>query len=145
MFINKWSDYKKGINNLIKWIPIIWKDRDWDRDYIFIILQKKLKHMEDSYRNRAYCKGSTELANQMKRCCELIETLLEDNYNEKEFIKHDKKWGRILFEKQKEDNEKREIASKEFRICLEKEDELRQKDKKELFEILRENIDNWWD
>ena len=145
MFKSTWSNCKYGISNLIKWFSTVWKDRDWDRDYLYKILQKKLEHMENSYRYHAVSKGSEKLADQMKKCSELITNLLKEAYNEKEFIEHDKKWGRILFESKKEDNEKRKIASKEFQICLEKEDELRQKDKKELFKILRENIDKWWD
>ena len=30
-------------NNLIKWFPTIWNDRDWDGNYILKILQKKIE------------------------------------------------------------------------------------------------------
>ena len=32
-----------GCNNLIKWTPTIWKQRDWDDSFIFDILQKKIE------------------------------------------------------------------------------------------------------
>jgi len=44
----------RGIKNLIKWFPIIWKDRDWDQAYIEYMLQFKLEQMykrfKDPYR-----------------------------------------------------------------------------------------------
>ena len=33
----------KKIRNLIRWIPIIWKDRDWDFYFTYEILKKKLE------------------------------------------------------------------------------------------------------
>ena len=36
-------DFIEGIKNLIKWFPIIWKDRNWDHSYIYEILKFKLK------------------------------------------------------------------------------------------------------
>jgi hypothetical protein len=32
-----------GCNNLIKWLPTIWRQRDWDDTFIFDILQKKIE------------------------------------------------------------------------------------------------------
>lgn len=32
-----------GCNNLVKWFPTIWNDRDWDGHYILKILQKKIE------------------------------------------------------------------------------------------------------
>lgn len=39
-----WSYLWHGINNLIKYFKIIWYDRDWDHEYIQIILLFKLKN-----------------------------------------------------------------------------------------------------
>ncbi len=38
------KDLKQGFINLKRWFPIIWKDRDWDDDYIFVLLEEKLKN-----------------------------------------------------------------------------------------------------
>lgn len=37
----------ESIKNLIKWFPIIWKDRNWDDYYIMKILQYKIKMQRD--------------------------------------------------------------------------------------------------
>ena len=34
----------KKIKNIIRWIPVLWKDRDWDDWYIYKILQKKIEY-----------------------------------------------------------------------------------------------------
>lgn len=35
---------KYGVSNLIKWFPIVWKDRNWDHYYIDAILHFKLRN-----------------------------------------------------------------------------------------------------
>ena len=152
-----WYNCKYGVINLIKWLPIIWGDRDWDHYYLYRILQKKLKHMENFHRNHGHCVGNEAWADQMKGCIKLIENLLDDEYNRNEFDALDKKWGTSFFEetnekgsfelkhkniKTKEDEEEH---SKEFRECMTKERKLREEDKDELFKLIRENIDCWWD
>ena len=43
-----------GIKNIIRWIPTLYHDRDWDDYHIFTILQKKIEHQrkEIIYANR---------------------------------------------------------------------------------------------
>jgi hypothetical protein len=36
-------DFLRGIKNIIYWLPIIWKDRDYDDHYIWEVLKHKLK------------------------------------------------------------------------------------------------------
>lgn len=36
-------NFLTSCNNLIKWFPTIWNDRDWDGHYILKILQKKIE------------------------------------------------------------------------------------------------------
>ena len=36
-------NFLTSCNNLIKWFPVIWNDRDWDGNYILKILQKKIE------------------------------------------------------------------------------------------------------
>lgn len=37
------KEFLTGCNNLIKWAPTIWKQRDWDDAFIFDVLQKKIE------------------------------------------------------------------------------------------------------
>lgn len=40
-------DFCTGVSNIIKWFPTIWKQRDWDSDFIFNILQKKIEFQRE--------------------------------------------------------------------------------------------------
>lgn len=46
--------FLKGIKNIIRWMPTLYKDKDWDDWYIFTILQKKIEFQrkEIIYANR---------------------------------------------------------------------------------------------
>jgi hypothetical protein len=41
IWFNRFID---GVHNIIRWIPTIYKDKDWDDYYITKILQKKIEH-----------------------------------------------------------------------------------------------------
>ena len=38
-----------GLKNLYKWIPIIWKDRDWDDSFLFDIIKFKISNMAKTH------------------------------------------------------------------------------------------------
>ena len=42
-------DFYRRIKNVLRWLPTIWKDRDWDNCYITDILIKKLEFTRDFY------------------------------------------------------------------------------------------------
>ena len=44
-----WSirNFFYSIRNLMYWLRIIWKDRDWDWTFIYVILEHKLKSVAD--------------------------------------------------------------------------------------------------
>jgi hypothetical protein len=51
---HKIRSFVYGVRNIVRWIPTIWKDRDWDHNYILEILKKKLEHQREClvYNNR---------------------------------------------------------------------------------------------
>jgi len=55
--------FVKGVKNLWRWFPVIWKDRDWDQYYIYTILAKKLEF-------QAKYIGDTDLHTKAKRDAE---------------------------------------------------------------------------
>lgn len=55
------SNFKTGIKNMIKWMPIVWKDRDWDGAYILDALIFKIKNTRDRIVNNDIIEGVDEV------------------------------------------------------------------------------------
>jgi hypothetical protein len=73
-------DKYRSIRNVIKWFPIIWKDRDWDDSFIFTILKFKLqnqaKYIGDQDRHTR-AKRDAEI---MRTCVRLIQKIQDEYY-----------------------------------------------------------------
>lgn len=72
-------DIKKGIENIIKWLPIIWKDRDWDWAYLAEIMEFKLRNMADHNEKYSYHVGAEKEVRSMRVCAALLKRLRDDN------------------------------------------------------------------
>ena len=48
------TDIKDGLQNLWDYLPLIWKDRDWDHAFLDRLLIFKLKRMENHHRNHCH-------------------------------------------------------------------------------------------
>jgi hypothetical protein len=70
-----------GCKNIIRWIPTLYHDRDWDHSYIFTILQKKIEHQREeiTYANRHT--GVDRDNRDMTIVLNLIERVKEEYYN----------------------------------------------------------------
>jgi len=67
--------------NLYRWLPIIWKDKDWDSWYIYTILQTKLKHQAEYIARHDRHIMAQKDAQRMMTCVRLIEKIKEESYN----------------------------------------------------------------
>ncbi len=148
---------KNGTKNLVIWFPAIWRDRDWDHFYLYIILRKKLSNMENYHRKYGYSVISEKTADNIKLCVNLLDRLIEDKYCDELFKKHDKKWGKLDFVplsepgksiltrekiKSKKDDE---AESKEFKRLWKHEETLKKQDIDYLFKFMSKHIQCWWD
>ena len=75
-----WVDFKTGVNNIIYWLPVIWKDRNWDSHYIFDILSHKLKAQANYISNRNFFVSSKRDAEVMMTCVRLIDKVQNEWY-----------------------------------------------------------------
>lgn len=154
-------DIKHGIENLITWFPIIWKDRWWDHWFFFVVLHKKLDLMEKNFRSYGHHTKADKDADKMKICALLAKRIMDDNYFEMASKQHREKWGEpnmdwididnselvelkitydgVITEKDKEQERK------EFKTAIEQENYLREQDIKMLFNLIHKNIQTWWD
>ena len=114
--------FKRRLINLFRWIPIIWKDEQWDYYHIFEILKHKLLFTAEHTRKYGYHINSNHDANRMMLCVRLIEKVQNEDY---------------LIELINDDNLTREkiIAAERKHF----------KAKRILFKLLEQNIEQWWD
>jgi hypothetical protein len=69
-----------GIRNLIKWFPVIWKDRDWDQHYIYRVLEFKLTQQAYGIARRDIHTEAQCTAEKMLLCARLCKIQTEDLY-----------------------------------------------------------------
>ncbi len=153
---------KYGIKNLIQWFPVIWKDRQWDYLFIYLILRHKLHLTEQMTRKYGHHTKHIQDADKIKKCVLLLDRLIEDDYHENIFKHYDEKWGEmeVIYKdstdypdccevdmkypnvKTKEDEI---LKSKEYKLLSNKPEELKKQDIDLLFKLMRKNIQTWWD
>lgn len=156
-----WYNIKYGTINLIQWLPIIWKDRDYDHYFLMRLLEFKLNKMGKSFKKYNNHTQTDAHVKQVNKCANIFKRLYEDEYLLNSFKNHDKKWGniRVSFE-ECENPDFHEIIlkrknviteqdktdeRKESKVCSEKGYENQRKDLKEVFRIMYDNILTWWD
>lgn len=104
------SSLKIGIKNLLFWLPIIWRDRNWDQSYIFNILKHKLKaqaHYIGSMDRHTRAKRDAE---RMLTCVRLIDKIIDDYYG-LEFMDYEK--VKIWFEDVPGNSDLKSLESKQ--------------------------------
>ena len=75
------TEFVKGVKNLIRWFPIIWKDRDWDHHFIFSLLIQKIKFQAKYIGDRDFHTRAKRDAQIMMTCVRLMEKVKEEYYN----------------------------------------------------------------
>jgi len=76
----KIKQFFRNIRNVIRWFPIIWKDRDWDDYYIWTILETKLKYQAEYIKKRGHHEDAERDAERMMTCVCLIQKIKEEYY-----------------------------------------------------------------
>ena len=70
-----------GIKNIWYWLPIIWKDRNYDSHYIFEIMMHKIKAQSKYIGERDIHTRAKRDAEVMMTCVRLIEKVQDEWYN----------------------------------------------------------------
>ena len=128
-------DIKYGIQNIIYYLPVIWKDRDWDNEYILDLLKHKLKRNEKNLRKYSLAVDSDKTADEIKNVVDLIEiypniTLEADpDFKYQEYI-----------ENIEDEEEKDYWIRKYYTSICNIEDECYRM----IFELLGRNSQKWW-
>ena len=94
---------RRGIRNIIRWLPIVWKDEDYDWEYLARIMEVKMRWMSDHFKDYPIVADSKEMSKELLICIELIKRLRKDSfagntYKEKDANaqRHQEMLGRII-------------------------------------------------
>ena len=75
-----YPNFINGLKNLWRWLPTIWRDRDWDHSFIYSILAKKLEFQADYMNRKSRHLNSRRDAEKVKLVAKLIRLHQEDFY-----------------------------------------------------------------
>ena len=113
----------RQIRKLIRWVPIIWKDRDWDYYFVYEILKQKLIDTEKYIRKDGLHVFNEHDADSIKTAIEMIEKV-QTEYHLDKHLSEATEWTKEGMDKAVKDHDKA---------------------RKELFNYLNNNIEKWWD
>ena len=123
-FRGRWYNLRYGVENLIRWFPIIWQDRDWDQYYLLRMMEQKFRRMawlQEKYGSGLY---HMRYCRQLRIAALLCRRMMDDEcYHEnarKEFVDPSIAWAK-------------EISAVE------------KQDKEMLGRLIGKYIDHWWD
>ena len=74
------KDFAHGVKNLWKWFPTIWNDRDWDHDFIYKLLAKKLEFQAKYFSNNGIHVDAKQDSERMMLVAKLIKLQQDDFY-----------------------------------------------------------------
>jgi hypothetical protein len=148
-----------GIKNLIRWLPIIWEDRDWDNYFLLKIIEFKLRNMEKFFRTKGHHLYAERDAKKINTCRILCTRITKDNYYDNVFANFHKKWGRTKLDSKKIEGtdflellidadlteEQKLEKIKDRKHLWKEEDYLKKQDLDLLFKLMRKHIQYWWD
>ena len=161
-----------GIKNIFIWIPTLYKDKNWDDNYIFEILKFKLIQQRN-YLVKANRHTSVPILNKdITLCLNLIERIKEDYYGLEYMDYHESNYNwnpskehpdykeldivpvwekyddyfnkhKCSFKKVLKENE--DLSSNKDRLAMKLADFNQRRCQKILFEKLNSKINHWWD
>lgn len=81
-------DFIKGVKNLWRWFPTIWKDRDWDSYYIYEILRVKIQNQAKYIGDRDFHTEAKRDSERMMLVSRLIK-LQQDEFYRMEYMEYE--------------------------------------------------------
>jgi len=95
------KEFIRGLKSVRYWLPVIWKDRNWDDSFIFTILSHKLKAQSKYIGSRGIHVSAERYAEVMMTCIRLIERVQDEWYNMEYMDYHkDKHWFESIPDKE---------------------------------------------
>ena len=84
------KEFARGVKNLWRWFPVIWKDRDYDGHYIYELIRVKLNNQAKYIGGRDRHTTAKRDAEKMRLVAKLIK-LQQDDFYHMEYMDYQKK------------------------------------------------------
>lgn len=149
-----WYEVKHGLKNVIKWLTVVWTDRDDDFPHFYAMILHKLKNIHELFSNpkNVYCEESRRLyrVKYLAIAIKLLERMMRnDYYTEHDHavlatIKHE--W--VPCKDNPKMHEMVTISMPPAEVLDEiwnRASNLRAKSRRLFFLILEKRIETWWD
>jgi hypothetical protein len=162
-----------GLSNIVRWIPTLYRDRDWDDSFILTILQKKIEHQREYLSKYSWSVDSERYMRDMTRVLNLIERVKKEHYGCEYFSYHENslefedadgnpdlhevffnlKWEKYDEYLAKYPNTVRRVKQKfpevdfsdKMRLCIFVSNENEKRAHSLLWRIMNERSREWWD
>ena len=158
IFGNFWHKLGRSFS----WFFFMWGNNEWDYSYIYKVLHKRIKEFRIHTNKYHRHESAPETIKDMDRCLWLLDRLIKVDACDKLYDLHTEKFGRITIDStpHKDDprlaavvfgyekcdtEEKYAYAPKVSHRIHDMEERLYEKYKEELFKILNDKINYWWD
>jgi hypothetical protein len=151
-----WYGPKNFLYNIWLYKSVLWSDKWFDSHYFLDLIKFKLKNDSKMYKKYGITVSADYYALQMELCAVLLDKIIKDEYIEPYITVHEKKWGtEIDFNKKISDiirnrrshlsDEEKKQESKEYFDIMTKADKEKNEDIVKVFNIIQQNVMNWWD
>lgn len=138
------KDFIQGIKNIIKWFPLIYKDRDWDYHFLLKIMEFKFNKIHYELSNSQHLKyTNTKAIKSLNICANLLDRLKKNEYNEDRLNKIMEEAMPIW--KQDKEYEEPKDHFKIFTRENNKAINSRKQDKELFCKLFIKYLDTWWD
>lgn len=135
--------------NIVRWVPILWRDTDWDYSGLYEIIEYKIRNMRTHQLEHANHTDANEVAEQMKTAADCLKRLRDDNYIEEEWNNHRKKHpDRPLIDLPDGMKQIPPMSAAErgdFKKLVDAEEKRKQDDYETFTSIFTKHSRGWWD
>lgn len=81
-----------NILHIASWVPLLWNDFDWDYNYLYKIMEKKLSMMKEHHRDTKTIGDWKKVSDEIEVAEKALSRLIKDDYCAAEHSAHNKKF-----------------------------------------------------
>jgi len=138
------------VKRFLDWLPVIWNDADFDYAYLLEILQFKLKKMLEWFdSDKPNVESAPQTAKEIKEVLFCLDRYFNETYRKVEYAEFDVKYGLSsdddFWTWHNKFQALPEEAKQEWRnLGMQAGTDMRN-DLMQVFDLLKQNIEGWWD